>query len=185
MTYHGRAGYLQKEDYERDQDVVRDALAKLEDHYGLEVKKIKFIPASNWCKAMYQGQEIKVGMSIVRDWSVTGYCEYKTLQYIIGLKWKRGERFRRSHKTLIGPKAIQAIMCHEYAHLLCYEIYGLSFGRGHGIFFQQVVAEMYDFMFGKDFGAVDRFLDKKGLKWLGELHVWEVAHDYNLGGRKD
>lgn len=185
MTFYGRAGYLCKEHYERDQDVVRDALVKLEDHYGLEVKRIKFNPASFWCRATYRGQVIKVGMAIIRDWSIEGYCEYKTLQYIIGLKWKRGEVFRRNHKTLIGAKAIQAIMCHEYAHLLCYDIYGLSFGRGHGIFFQQIVAEMYDFMFGKDFGAVDRFLDKKGLKWLGELLVWEVAQKHSLGGRKD
>jgi hypothetical protein len=182
VTYHGRAGYLCKEHYERDQAVVYEALGKLQDRYGLEVKRIKFLPASHWCRAMYQGQVIKVGMKIIREWSIEGYCEYKTLQYIIGLKWKRGEVFRRSHKTLIGRKAIQALMCHEYAHLLSYETYGQTFGRGHGIFFQQIVAEVYDFMFGPEFGAVDRFLNKKGLKWLGELHVWEVARKYK---RKD
>ena len=184
MTYYGRAGYLCKEHYERDQDVVRDTLATLEDRYGLEVKEIKFNPASDWCRANYRVQRISVGMSVIRNWSVTGYCEYKTLQYIIGLKWKRGEVFRRQHKTLIGRKAIQALMCHEYAHLLCYNTYGKVFGRGHGVLFQQVVAEMYDFMFGDSFGAVDRFLKKKGEKWLSEVYVWEVAYRHKQGRKE-
>jgi len=170
------AGYTHNADYVTDMGVVYDALAKLQDRFGLEVKRVKFNPASERCRAMYRGQKIKVGMVVIREWSEIGYCEYKTLQYLIGLKWKRGEMFRRYHKTLIGPKAIQAVMCHEYAHLLSYEIYGRTFGRGHGVLFQQVVAEMYDFMFGDDFGAVDRFLKKKGEKWLSELYVWEVAY---------
>lgn len=135
-------------------------------------------------RATYQERVVKVGMALIRRWSETGYREYKTLQYIIGLKWKRGELFRRRHKTLIGPKAIQAVMCHEYAHLLCYDTYGRTFGRGHGILFQQVVAEMYDFMFGDSFGAVDRFLDKKGEKWLAELYVLEVAYRHKQGRKE-
>lgn len=185
MTHYGRAGYLYEEQYEADQQEVRDTLVVLEDRYGVEIKKIKFNPASDWCRAIYQDRRISVGMALIREWSATGYCEYKTLQYIIGLKWKRGEVFRRQHKTLIGRKAIRAIMCHEYAHLLCYDTYGQTFGRGHGILFQQIVAEIYDFMFGDGFGAVDRFLKKKGKKWLEELHVWEVAQRYSLMGRKD
>ena len=181
---HARAGYTHKEGYEAHQQEVRDALAVLEDHYGLEVKRIKFNPASTWCRAMYQGQVVKVGMALIRDWSERGYCEYRTLQYIIGLKWKRGDRNRRHHKILIGRKAIQAIMCHEYAHLLCHETYGKVFGRGHGVLFQQIVAEIYDFMFGDSFGAVDRFLKKKGKKWLSELHAWEVAQRYKQGRKE-
>ena len=174
MSY-AKAGYLMMEDYERDQQVVRETLATLVDQYGLEVTKIRFNPASLWCRANYQSKRISVGMTIVREWAEIGYSEYKTLQYLIGLKWKRGERFIRNHKTLKGAKAIQAIMCHEYAHLIAYDTYGRTFGRGHGILFQQTVAEIYDFMFGDSFGAVDRFVKKKGKQWLSEMHAWEVA----------
>ncbi len=172
---YARAGYTHQEGYEAHQQEVRDTLAVLTGRYGIPIKKIKYNPASNWCRAMYRINEIRVGMVMVRNWSRDGYCEYRTLQYIIGLKWKRGDAFRQHHKTLIGRKSIQAIMCHEYAHLLSYETYGKVFGRGHGVLFQQIVAEIYDFMFGEDFGAVERFLNKKGKKWLSELHAWGIA----------
>ena len=181
---YARAGYSSKTDYEEDREVVRQTLAVLADHFGVPVKIIKFNPASSYCWAMYREKKIKVGMALMKDWGKSGYREYKTLQYIIGLKWKRGEWKREAHKTLIGKKAIQAIMCHEYAHLLSYERWGATLGRNHQIMFQATVAEVYDFMFGADFGATDRFLDKKGDKWLVELTMRDVLirHENGLRG---
>ena len=169
-----RAGYTQRSDYQKDLEIVTDTLEELEDHFGLEVKEVKVNPASDWCRAMLLEQKIKVGMNLIRRWSEIGYAEYKTLQYLIGLKWKRGERFRRYHKTLIGDKTIQAIMCHEYAHLLSFSRWGYH-GDNHQIMYQSTVAEVYDFMFGPEFGATDRFLDKKGEKWLMEVKCIEAV----------
>lgn len=181
---YARAGYTSKDEYEDDREVVRRSLAVLEHHFGTEVKRIKFNPASEWCTARYKENRITVGMALLKDWKKNGYREYKTLQYIIGLKWKRGEWKRQGHKTLVGKKAIQAIMCHEYAHLLSYERWGSTLGRNHQIMFQATVAEVYDFMFGADFGATDRFLDKKGDDWLVQLTMNDtlIRHENGVRG---
>ncbi|MHA2063231.1 MAG: SprT-like domain-containing protein [Candidatus Thorarchaeota archaeon] len=181
MTYR-KAGYATPAEYTIDRATAIDALDQLQDHYGLQVSQMKFTSGMQ-SVAYYATKRINIGMAGVLHWRSLGFTEYCTLQYLLGLKWRRGETERQRSKFLIASKAVKAIVCHEYAHLLCYETYGKVLGRNHGIFFQQIVAEIYDFMFGDDFGAVDRFLAKKGKQWLGEVKAFEIAMKAKEEGR--
>jgi len=177
MPEYHRAGYKYEADYRADQQVVHDTIRKLEDHFELKIIHLRFNPASGGCTAYSRLRKIHIGMNLLQIWGRKGYCEYKTLQYLIGLRWRRGEYFRAHHPDLVGNKAVQAIVCHEYAHLLSYSRYG-KLGRGHQIMFQATVAEVYDFMFGPEFGATNRFLDKKGNKWLMEVKAHDTVQQH-------
>ena len=179
---HYRAGYSYlygDVEYEHHQQVILDTIDKLTDHYGVEVKKVRWNPTSTSCTAYYRDRTIGMGMTVVRHWAEHGYQEYKTLQYLLGVDQKRGEK--REHSHILRDKAVQAIVCHEYAHLVCYKMYGPVFGRGHGIMFQQVVAEAYDLILGADFGATERFLKKNGKKWLEQEPAF-AYHAKHKGG---
>ena len=177
MRAYAQAGYPNNEDFLRDKRLVLTTIDKLEEQYGLRVTEVRWNAASTVCTAFFKTKAIAVGMALLQEWGSTGYHEYATLQYLLGLRWRRGEMFRERSLELIGPKAVQAIMCHEYAHLLSYERYGSIYGRNHRTMFQATVSETYDFMF-PGFGATDRFLDRKGDQWLLELEAIRINIDY-------
>jgi hypothetical protein len=182
MKAHAKAGYRSASEYEHHCNLVLDTLRELEDHFGLAVDEIKFIPHSQSSTAYYKDRLLCFAGKGMKYMTDNGYFEYATLQYLIGIKHKRGVYpSLEARKDMAGDPAIIGMTCHEYAHLITYREYGYEKGRGHGVFFQQIVAECYDLMFGEDFGACDRFLERHGDKWLEAVKQHELKKRWRRG----
>lgn len=131
---------------------IRDAIAELEDRYAVQVRpKIK--PQGRGSCA-YPNGRLDFGMNGLAWYAKNGYKEYATLQYLLGLRHRRGEWPKKVHGYFADPyRAGRIVAGHEYAHVLTDSMLGWRWT--HQVPYQLVYARVLDHLF-PGFGAVDR-----------------------------
>ncbi len=137
---------------------VRDAIAELEDRFDLSVRcEIEPQGRGSWA---YEDGEVSIGMNGLAWYSKNGYKEYATLQYLLGLRHRRGEWPRKVHGYFADPyRAGRILAGHEYAHVLTDHMLGRRWT--HQVPYQLVYARVLDCLF-PGFGAISRVYRRHG-----------------------
>ncbi len=139
---------------------IRDAIAELQGWYGTEVRltiKPQVRPSGAWPNGM-----LDFGMNGLAFYAKNGYCEYATLQYMLGLRHRRGEWPKKVHGYFADPyRAGRIVAGHEYAHVLTDITLGSRWT--HQVPYQLVYGRVLDHLF-PGFGAVSRVYRRHGEK---------------------
>jgi hypothetical protein len=140
---------------------IRDTIAELQEWYGIQVRmEIKPRGQGSW--AWSWEKRVSFGMNGLAYYAKNGYPEYPTLQYLLGLQHRRGERPKKVHGYFADPyRAGRIVAGHEYAHILTDVTLGGQWW--HQVPYQLVYARVLDCLF-PGFGAVGRVYHRHGEK---------------------
>ena len=156
-----KVGFASSEALTMCLNTIEETTDFLEDIWEIPLKKIQIKKWERCCWARVRERLLSFSMYNIAGWIRTGYAEYATIQYLIGVQHRRGKPRKPSPLLTTDKSVVQAIVAHEYAHIVTGVKYERLFPRSHGVEFQMVFADMLDQVFGREFGAVERLLTKK------------------------
>jgi len=110
------AGFISPEKYPQAVACVHDTLNSLEEIWKLKPSKVYFKQKQETSWAQYATQELCFGMRGVAHSALLGYVEYATLQYLIGIKHRRGER-RKPNLLLCGVEKSTKVLFAMNTHI--------------------------------------------------------------------
>ena len=154
-----RAGFDNAHAYSKCERSINTTIDELQYRFGTEVRAtIKPGMGGSWAYTITG--ELTLGMNGIAWYVKNGYKEYATLQYMLGLRHRRGEWPRKVHGYFADPvRAGRILAGHEYAHVLCDKILERSWT--HQVPYQLVYARVLDYLF-PGFGATHRVYRRHG-----------------------